>query len=229
MPHILVIEDEKHLAIGLKFNFEAEGYTVSTASDGPHAMEIMQGDGEPVDLVILDLMLPGISGYDICEQIRRQKPDLPILVLSARTLSEDKARAFDSGSDQYMTKPFDLHELLSRVRNLLERRQPVRDLYEFGRARVDFRTFEVTVDGEPRNLTQMEMQLLRLFLEHEGVVLSRAEILDKVWDLRPAPTTRTVDNFVMRLRKHFEKDPAQPLHFVSVRAAGYRFNAQDKS
>lgn len=232
---ILIVEDEEHLATGLRFNFEAEGYKVTVVGDGHSALSLLRDPAKNYRLVILDLMLPGLSGYDTCTQIRTFNRDIKILILSARSLSEDKTRGFDCGTDQYMTKPFELKELLSRVRNLLDRdRRPqspvpapstVPDIYEFAEAHIDFRKFEVTVGGETRLLTAMEMQLLRFFVENEGRVLSRAEILDKVWDIRPAPSTRTVDNFVMRLRRMFEEDPAAPRHFLSLRGAGYRFDA----
>jgi two-component system OmpR family response regulator len=228
---VLIVEDEEHLALGLKFNFEAEGYQVDVASEGKRALAILAQADPPVDLVVLDLMLPGMSGYEICEAIRLENHDLPIMVLSARTLSEDKARAFDLGVDQYVTKPFNLPEVLSRVRNLAKRRPVSRrpsveiETVEFGRAKIDFRRYEAFFDGEPRKLTPMEMKLLQLFVRHEGAVLSRREILAKVWDMNPAPETRTVDNFILRLRKHFEIDPAHPRHFQSVRGAGYRFLA----
>lgn len=227
---MLIVEDEEHLALGLRFNFEAEGYQVDVAGDGKEALDLMASADPPIDLVILDLMLPGMSGYEICEQIRVHHLDLPIIVLSARTLSEDKTRAFDVGVDQYVTKPFHLPELLSRVRNLVKRRRPAqravvegRDRLEFGSAKIDFKRFEAFMGDEPRRLTPMEMKLLQLFADNEGVVLSRKELLSKVWDMDPPPETRTVDNFVMRLRKHFESDPANPRHFQSVRGAGYRF------
>jgi two-component system OmpR family response regulator len=227
---MLIVEDEDHLAQGLRFNFEAEGYQVDIAGDGSRALAILADADPPIDLVVLDLMLPGMSGYEICEKIRLEDLYLPIIVLSARTLSEDKARAFDVGVDQYVTKPFHLPELLSRVRNLGRRRRAVEparsagnDLLEFGQAHIDFKRFEATMDKQPRRLTPMEMRLLQLFADNEGVVLSRKEILTKVWDMDPPPETRTVDNFVMRLRKHFEIDPANPRHFQSVRGAGYRF------
>lgn len=228
---ILIVEDEQHLAQGLQFNFEAESYSVDVANDGTAALELIARADPAIDLVILDLMLPGMSGYEICEQIRLHDLDLPIIVLSARTLSEDKARAFDVGVDQYVTKPFHLPELLSRVRSLIRRRKQRsamvestgRDVLEFGQARIDFKRFDASMGSEPRRLTPMEMKLLQLFASHEGMVLSRKQILTQVWDMDPPPETRTVDNFVMRLRKHFEEDPGNPKHFQSVRGAGYRF------
>ncbi len=235
MSHILVVEDEEHLARGIKYNFEAEGYRVTIAGDGPSALRAIAEDAEGVDLVILDLMLPGMSGYAVCEAIRGAGNEVPIVILTARTLIEDRIRGFDVGADQYLEKPFELEELLSRTRNLLLRRtkiasapgpKPVGDAYKFGSAEIHFDTFKVTSRGQPLRLTHMEMKLLRYFAENEGFVISRAQLLDHVWGLSSSPTTRTVDNFVMRLRKYFEENPAQPRHFLSVRGAGYRFVAE---
>ena len=233
---ILIVEDEEALANGLKFNFEQEGYDVENAGDGPTALDKFQRAQTPFDLVILDLMLPSMSGYETCQEIRKIDQMIPILVLSARTLSEDKAQAFDCGTDQYMTKPFALPELLSRVRNLIERRsaQSLRglqgststDTFEFGDVRVDFDKFEVSVDGRTQSLTTMELELLRYFIEHEGHVLSRRQILEVVWGTGSDVTTRTIDNFVMRLRRFVESNPAEPRHFLSVRGTGYRFVAK---
>ncbi len=236
---ILIVEDEVAMATGLRFNFEEEGYDVVVVGDGPTALEVFSESKEnvPFDLVILDLMLPGMSGYETCREIRKIDTDVSVLVLSARTLSEDKAQAFDCGSDQYMTKPFALPELLSRVRNLLERRRPPRaaegaensavtklvEPVEFGNVRVDYSTFEVHVGDSVHSLTTMEMDLLRYFIEHEGVVLSRSQILEDVWDVRSQVTTRTIDNFVMRLRKILDTDANVPSHIASIRGTGYRF------
>ena len=234
LKHILVVEDEEHLRTGIKYNLEAEGYDVSAVGDAPAALQLLEEPDREVDLIVLDLMLPGMSGYTFCQTIREQGHDMPVMILSARTLAEDRIRGFDVGADQYLQKPFDLDELLSRVRNLLARsrrftpaslRQGEFDVYEFGKAHINFTTFEVTVDGKPVRLTAMDMKLLRYFVEHEGKVLSRAELLTGVWDQPADLTTRTVDNFVMRLRKTFEPDPAEPQHFLSVRGAGYRFVA----
>ena len=233
MKHLLIVEDEEHLAIGMKYNFEAEGYDVTTVGDGPAALAKMEDREHPVDLVVLDLMLPGMSGYAVCEQIRAAGNDVPILMLSARTLSEDRTRGFDVGTDQYLHKPFDLEELLSRVKNLLARLErraaaptvTLGDVYEFGRAKINFDTFQVTVEGRALKLSALEMKLLRYFVEHEGSVVTRNELLEQVWGFGKSPTTRTVDNFVLNLRKYFERDPAAPEHFLSVRGAGYRFVA----
>lgn len=233
---ILIVEDEEALASGLKFNFEQEGYQAVVVTDGTSALDAFQAADPPFDLIVLDLMLPGMSGYEICRAIRTLNHDVPILVLSARTLSEDKAQAFDCGTDQYMTKPFALPELLSRVRNLLERRSVRQSAanggsrsaatYTFGEVTVDFGRFELTVRGVTHNLTKMELDLLRYFILHEGRVLTRAEILERVWGESPQISTRSIDNFVMRLRKLIEPDPAEPRHLLSVRGAGYRFVAR---
>ena len=232
---ILIVEDETAISKVLKFNFEQEGYEVELALDGQSALEHFRRRRGSLDLIILDLMLPGKSGYEACREIRELDNDIPILVLSARTLSEDKALAFDCGSDQYMTKPFALPELLSRVRNLIERYRrmsarragpgKVSGEHQIGRASVNFDTFEVRSDGETWQLTTMEQQLLRYFVEHKGVVLSRSRILEDVWGESTGVTTRSIDNFVMRLRKIVEPNPTTPVHLLSVRGTGYRFVA----
>lgn len=231
---ILIVEDEDALALGLKFNFEQEGYEVLVAGDGPTALKLFEET--PIDLIILDLMLPGMSGYEICTAIRGRNKTVPILVLSARTLSEDRMHAFDCGTDQYITKPFILPELLNRVRNLLERHKvlitaakvdPVEASpsarYTFPHFQLSPQSFEVIVGDRRHSLTTQEMQLLRYFIEHEGEVLSRYKILDEVWDEHVDVTTRTIDNFVLRLRKLIEPDPARPQYILSVRGTGYRF------
>jgi two-component system alkaline phosphatase synthesis response regulator PhoP len=245
MPHILVVEDEQHLAIGIKYNLEAEGFTVTTAGDGQTALAAVAAsapgpDGRepaapPIDLVVLDLMLPGMSGYAVCEAIREQGSDLPIVMLSARTLVEDRIRGFDAGTDVYLQKPFDLDELLSVVRNLLARRrrqsrprtatEPVgaANVYRFGDAEVNFDTWEARRGDKPVRLTTLEMKLLKYLVEHEGTVSSRSDLLKRVWGMARAPATRTVDTFMLNLRKYFEADPARPVHFLSVRGMGYRF------
>ena len=225
---ILIVEDEDALASGLKFNFELEGYRVRMTSDGPAALEAFQVSDPPVRVVVLDLMLPGMSGYEICRRIREMDPQVPILVLSARSLSEDRTLAFDAGADQYMTKPFELRELLSRIKNLLNPRKSGRggrppEWYRFGNVEVDVRRFEVRIQGATHVLTSREMQLLRYFIEHEGDVLSRQAILEDVWGERSDQATRSIDNFVLRLRKLIEANPAEPQHILSVRGTGYRF------
>ncbi|MCH2203872.1 MAG: response regulator transcription factor [Fuerstiella sp.] len=230
---ILVVEDEPAIAHGLRFNFEQEGYLVDVAGDGPAALNTLDSADPEIDLVVLDLMLPEMSGYEACRILRRSNPDTPVLALTARTLPEDKAQAFDCGVDQYMTKPFALPELLSRVRNLLERRRrslenstrvrPTGDLQEFGNVNVDFSRFELVKGNQKSSLTTREQELLRYFLDHDGVVLSRSRLQSDVWRDSTDITTRSIDNFVMRLRRMIEQDPANPQHLTSIRGTGYRF------
>lgn len=234
--HILVVEDEAHLAAGIRYNLEAEGYRVTTAADGLGALKIMDAEPEGIDLVVLDLMLPGMSGYAVCEALRARDADTPVLILSARTLAEDRTRGFDVGANQYLTKPFDLDEFLSRVRNLLcycgrrrggaARRAACLRRFEFAGCAVDFETFEVVVRGKPVRMTRLELSLLRYFAENEGRVITRSELLENVWRLPGDLHTRTPDQFLRRLRKIFELDPARPRHFLTVRDAGYRFVAR---
>jgi two-component system OmpR family response regulator len=229
---ILVVEDEDAIARGLRFNFEREGYQVDLTANGPTALELYESAQPPVDLVILDLMLPQMSGYEICRSLRRLDLDIPILALTARTLSEDKIQAFDCGVDQYMTKPFSLPELLSRVRNLLDKRRrhldrrsirPTEDVVRFSDVLVDFGRFELKHRDEVHPLTTREQELLRYFLENDGVVLSRARLQSEVWKDSAEMSSRSIDNFVMRLRRMIENDPSSPRHLLSIRGTGYRF------
>jgi two-component system, OmpR family, alkaline phosphatase synthesis response regulator PhoP len=230
--HILVVEDEQHLATGIQYNLIAEGYQVTTVGDGPTALRVLQEQADSIDLLVLDLMLPGMSGYAVCETVRASDRNLPILMLSARTLAEDRTRGFDVGANQYLTKPFDLDEFLSRIKNLLtfHGRGRVPDsarieVFEFGESRVDFQRFQVTVRGEPVRMTQLEIALLRYFVENEGRVIPRSELLRKVWGMPWSINTRAPDQFVMRLRKIFEPEPGNPRYFLTIRDAGYRFVA----
>ena len=230
---ILVVEDETAIARGLRFNFEQEGYLVDVAGDGPSALNALETAEPPIDLVVLDLMLPEMSGYETCRILRQSNPEVPVLALTARTLAEDKAQAFDCGVDQYMTKPFALPELLSRVRNLLDRRRrsldqgnglrPAENVEEFGGVSVDFSRFELMRGDQKHSLTTREQELLRYFLNHDGMVLSRTQLQSDVWRDSADITTRSIDNFVMRLRRMIEADPANPQHLTSIRGTGYRF------
>ena len=237
--HILVVEDEGHLATGIQYNLKAEGYRVTIAGDGPSALRIIQENPGSVDLVILDLMLPGMSGYAVCEALRGFDMDTPVLILTARTLPEDYTRGFDVGANQYLTKPFDLDEFISRVKNLLTFHSPAKHrqskhpdaivTFAFADAEINFDTFEVMVHGEAVRLTQLEITLLRYFIENEGRVIPRRELLENVWRMPGTLNTRAPDQFIRRLRKTFEPDPAQPRHFLTIRDAGYRFVAKPEA
>jgi two-component system, OmpR family, alkaline phosphatase synthesis response regulator PhoP len=240
--HILIVEDERHLAALIKFNLEHEGYLTTTMGDGPSALRVIEEKADEIDLIILDLMLPGMSGYAVCEKLRAEGYTMPVLILSARTLAEDRTRGFDVGANQYLSKPFDLDELLSRVRNLLNLYPRLNALVtkevtarenhenlEFGDAKVNFSTFEVTVRGKVQRLTHLEMKLLSYFRQHEGRVISRQELLEEVWGIPGHVATRAVDQFIRRLRKTFEVDPANPVHFLTIRDAGYRFIARPEN
>jgi two-component system OmpR family response regulator len=233
---ILVVEDERHLALGIKFNLEAEGYRVTTVGDGPAALRLLEEDEAEIDLLVLDLMLPGMSGYQVCESLRSIGCDIPVLMLSARTLAEDRTRGFDVGANQYLSKPFDLDELLSRVKNLLthhaRRHQTPREMpaqltsYEFAQAKINFDKYELSIAGKPVQLTKREWQLLQYFVENEGRLIPRQEVLEKVWQMPGHIQTRAPDQFILRLRKIFEADSAAPRHFLTIRDLGYRFVAK---
>ncbi len=229
-PHILVVDDEEHLAIGIKFNLEAEGFKVSTASNGPEALGLLDSVEQPVDLIVLDIMMPGMSGYEVCEQLRASGKFMPVLMLSARTLSEDKTRGFEVGANQYLVKPFELEELLARIKNLLSQHRQQVDVikpelteFEFGDAKINFKTHEAHFDGDSVKLTQLQLKMLKYFFEHEGEVIPRSEILEQVWELPGHVNTRAPDQVLRQLRKAFEPDPANPVYFLTIRDAGYRF------
>ena len=229
--NLLVVEDEEHLAAGLKLNFELEGYHVDTASTGREASErLLQSEG--YDGIILDIMLPDMDGFELCRRLRGAGNFTPVLMLTARNAAEDRVTGRDVGADDYLAKPFDLPELLARVRSLLRRRgwdntsgERGRDasVLIFGDTRINFDTHEAFRGEASITLTQLEFDLLRYFAENAGRVLSRAELLEKVWMLKNYPNTRTVDNFIVRLRRHFEVDPTKPQFFRSVRGTGYKF------
>ncbi len=234
-PHILVVEDEPHIGVGIKYNLEAEHFRVTLVEDGATALRMIESGADSIALIILDLMLPGMSGYTVCETIREAGITVPILMLSARTLTEDRTRGFDVGANQYMSKPFELDELISRVKNLLQTsamHNPVDTTSttapgitkaEFGIVIVNFETHEVSVSGEPIQMTQLELKLLKYFVSHPGRVISRNELLNKVWELPGNLQTRAVDQFIARLRRHIEPDPRSPVHLLTIRDAGYRF------
>jgi two-component system, OmpR family, alkaline phosphatase synthesis response regulator PhoP len=231
--HIIVVEDERHLAVGIQYNLEGEGYRVTVFGEGPAALKFIEEHITEVDLIILDLMLPGMSGYAVCEAIRRLTWELPILILSARTLAEDRTRGFDLGANQYLQKPFDLEELLSRIKNLFtlsgKRREATGEqaipftTLEIDGAKIDFETYEVTRGEQVTRLTHMEVKLLAYFVTNEGRIIPRQELLENIWDMTGNIQTRAPDQFIMRLRKIFEQDASAPRHFITIRDAGYRF------
>lgn len=226
---LLVVEDEEHLAAGLKLNLELEGYHVDVASNARAVGERLVGLAA-YDLIVLDVMLPDMNGFELCRRIRDSGNYVPVIMLTARSAPDDRVLGLEAGADDYMVKPFDLGELLARVRSNLRRREWEKgggkrssNVLGFGKVKVDFDTHDVFVDGAPEKLTQLEIDLLRYFAANPGRVLSRDELLEKVWKLRNYSNTRTVDNFISRLRRRFEEDAQNPVYFVSVRGAGYKF------
>lgn len=230
MARILVVEDEEHLARGIRFNLELEGYDVAVVVDGLDALSLLgqaRSLGEAFDLVILDVMLPGLDGFSITERMRRGGDFTPVLMLTAKGLPEDMVHGLEAGADDYVPKPFDLAVLLARVRGLLRRSDWARSPAEVetarvGDAEVDFRNFEVRARGEAHRLTLLEATLLKLLVQNAGRVVSKGEILEKVWNLDADTETRAVDNFIVRLRRYLEPDPRAPRHLQTVRGAGYR-------
>lgn len=232
-PYILLVEDELHIASGLKFNLEMEGYQVRHVATGEEALEFAPWSG--CLLVILDLMLPGISGLEVCRKIRAADSRLPILMLTAMGKEQDRVIGLQQGADDYLTKPFSLAEFLLRTKGIIKRSawyRPDPSLeggYRFGDNQVFLQERRAIARGEEMTLTDLEAKMLRIFFQREGETLSRAELLESVWGMAPNTETRTLDNFIVRLRKYFEKKPARPIHFRTVRGQGYRFvrNASD--
>jgi two-component system alkaline phosphatase synthesis response regulator PhoP len=229
---VLVVEDDPHLAAGVIENLRAEGYDVSTAGDGEQALTWLRGNA--CALILLDVMLPGIDGFGVCRNLREQGNNTPVLFLTARGDPADRVRGLQSGGDDYLAKPFHLQELLLRVRAILRRWDWYRSasataataLLSFGGNEVDFRAFRARAwNGEAHELTEKEAMILKVLAEHGGEIVSREDLLEKVWGYDVFPSTRTVDNFILRLRKRFEKDPANPRHFLTVWGVGYRFLA----
>ncbi len=226
---ILLVEDEENLQEALKLNLELEDYEVTSAWTGVEALELVQK--EHFDLMILDVMLPELDGIAVCETIRLQNNDIPILILSAKNSSADRVLGLKKGADDYLTKPFNLEELLLRVSKLLQKskqlleRKPVEQVYSFGKNSVDFSSLEcVTKDGSRITLTKKEIMLLKLLIENKNEVVTREKILQSVWGYNVYPTTRTIDNFILNFRKYFEEDSRNPVYFHSVRGIGYKFS-----
>lgn len=244
MSAVLVVEDEQHLADGLRFNLEAEGYTVKTVSDGERALTLLFDEQQRYDALVLDVMLPGKDGFAVAAELRAKDNFVPILMLTARGRPEDVLRGFEAGADDYLPKPFDLGVLLARLKALLRRRewfqkdqtndatadrgkvgsdQAAQGEFSFGGRIIDFANLELRTAHQVIRLTLMEAELLRYLVRHEGKVVSRKAILEDVWGLNEDTDTRAIDNFIVRLRKYIEEDPSKPQHLLTVRGVGYRF------
>ena len=229
---ILLVEDEENLHEALKLNLELEGYEVSSSFDGATALKMIHQ--EHFDLIILDVMLPEIDGISVCETIRLQNNKVPILILSAKNTSADRILGLKKGADDYLTKPFNLEELLLRVDKLIKKNEAlsstkliVQDVYKFGSNTIDFNGLIGTnKKGIKIEFTKKEVMLLKLLIENKNEVVTREKILQVVWGYNVYPTTRTIDNFILNFRKYFEEDSRNPIYFHSVRGIGYKFTAE---
>jgi two-component system alkaline phosphatase synthesis response regulator PhoP len=243
MSAVLIVEDEQHLADGLRFNLEAEGYEVQTVASGEAALELLERDPDRFDAVVLDVMLPGKDGFEVASQLRAAGQFVPILMLTARSRPADVLRGFEAGADDYLPKPFELAILIARLRGLLRRRewfhrsqnvnenfpQEADRILTFSGKTLDFTSLELHARGKKVRLTLMEAELLRYLVRHEGEAVSRPSLLESVWGLREDTDTRAIDNFIVRLRKYIEDDPTKPRHLLTVRGVGYRFVAEPES
>jgi DNA-binding response OmpR family regulator len=235
MSHILIVEDEQHLAEGLRFNLRAEGHDAIVSPDGERALQLLLDEHLPVDIVILDVMLPGQDGFAVASALRAAGQYVPILMLTARARPEDVLRGFEAGADDYLPKPFELAILIARINGLLRRRRwneqepgPAPDPdenYSFAGRTLDFRSMALHARGESHRLTQMECELLRYLVKNAGRPVSRRTILEDVWGVHEDTDTRAIDNFIVRLRRYIEEEPSNPRHLQTVRGVGYRFVA----
>jgi DNA-binding response OmpR family regulator len=240
MSRVLVVEDEQHLAEGLRFNLEAEGYQVNLVESGEAALETLKTDSPPFDIVLLDVMLPGMDGFDVVSEMRQAGQYVPTLILTARGHPEDVLKGFAAGADDYLAKPFELAILIARLRGLLRRKEWFRsaaaapgvpapaapkDIFTFDGKAVDFDRLELRVRDRLFPLTQMEASVLRYLIRHEGKRVSRKAMLADVWGLHEDTDTRAIDNFIVRLRRYIEEDPSRPRHLLTVRGVGYCFMA----
>jgi DNA-binding response OmpR family regulator len=224
---ILVIEDDLSILVGLQDNLIAEGYEVSTATNGLDGLNLLSQ--KPFDLLILDIMLPGMNGFEVCKKIKKEKPLFPIVMLTARSSEMDKIAGLDYGADDYISKPFSLSELLARVRAVLRRAYPLKEKlekYSFENVKINFKKMETFVDGKEIRFSRKEFSILEYFIQHEGEVVHRHDLLNEVWGYDKIPTTRTVDNFILDIRKKIEKTPSNPKHIVSISGIGYKFNSK---
>ncbi len=225
---ILVVDDEAHLAEGIRENLEAEGYETAIAHDGQDGLE--KARAHRFDLILLDVMMPKMNGLEVCEAIRAEGRQTPVLFLTVKGDAADRIRGFEAGGDDYLAKPFHLKELLLRVAAILKRSRwydETESKLAFDGNRIDFHTYQATSwDGDEHALTHKEAMILKVLAEHAGAIVTREEILDRVWGYEVFPSTRTIDNFIARLRKRFERNPEAPAHFHTVRGVGYRFTTE---
>lgn len=225
MLRILLVEDEENIRETVKLNLELEGYEVVTTDDGKKALKYTRE--QHFDLLILDVMLPEVDGFQICEQVRLTNREVPIIFLTAKDTAQDRIAGLRKGADDYLTKPFNLEELLLRVEKLIQRTSKAPevspDVYSFGDNTVNFATFEATGNSGDFTLTKKEAMLLKLLIDRKGEVVSRQQILQSVWGYDVYPSTRTIDNFILSFRKYFERQPREPEFFLSVRGVGYKF------
>jgi DNA-binding response OmpR family regulator len=233
MSVVLIVEDEQHLAEGLRFNLEADGYTVEIIADGESALDRLFTKPDRFDAVVLDVMLPGKDGFEVAAELRRAGQFVPILMLTARGRPEDVLRGFEAGADDYLPKPFELAILLARLRGLLRRRawlelegsrrSQAGEQFSFSGKTIDFDMLELRTGDRVVRLTQMEAEVLRYLVSHADKTVSRQALLSDVWGLREDTDTRAIDNFIARLRKYLEQEPSEPRHLQTVRGIGYRF------
>ncbi len=230
-PRVLVVDDEAHLADGIRENLEAEGYVADVAHDGLAGLEQIRR--ERYDLILLDVMMPKMDGVAVCAAIRAEGVQTPVVFLTVKGEPEDRIRGLEAGGDDYLAKPFHLRELLLRVAAILRRSRwyaETESALEFGGNRIDFETYHARAwDGVEHALTHKEAMILKVLAEHAGAIVTREEILDRVWGYEVFPSTRTIDNFIVRLRKRFEMNPEAPLHFHTVRGVGYRFTPEPEA
>ena len=229
MKTILIIEDDISILRGLKDNLEYEGYSVLAESNGKTGLE--QALEKKIDLILLDIMLPGINGYEICRRLKKEKTGIPIIMITARGSEMDKVSGLDVGADDYVTKPFSIPELMARVRAIFRRvdqSNRIPEKYAFGKVTLDFSKFQAFRNNIEINLSCKEFAIMKYFIQHEGEAVHRHDLLNEVWGFDAIPTTRTVDNFILDLRKKLEDDPSNPKHIVSIRGIGYRFKAETK-
>lgn len=226
MKSILIIEDDISILRGLKDNLEYEGYKVTTETNGKKGLALALE--KRFDLILLDIMLPGLNGYEICRKVRHENPGLPIIMLTARGSEMDKVSGLDMGADDYITKPFSLPELLARIRTSLRRTKDesnIPEIFSFGNIKLDFKKFQAFKGDKEIPLSAREFALMEYLISHEGEAIQRHDLLNEVWGYEAMPTTRTVDNFILDLRKKLEQNPSKPKHILSVRGVGYRFNS----